>query len=132
MSARPYYNLNVRLSKEMYDFLERKKINKSKFVRSYIKNYMDFDMGHIKEEKAQLREQMSELDERLAVAREKEEEQKEHLECVADDYYKWGRATLSPHKNLGWLHNRYIDRLHSVGVFVTDKELLQYCMEHPR
>jgi hypothetical protein len=129
-TAKPYYNLNVRLSADEREFLDDMGINKSKLVHDAIRHLKENIPSKLEEKKQMLETEVEETKKKIHVVRRQQEQDKAYMDIIKDDFQKWDREKYNARQNLAWIR-RYRDDLKSHGILVSDIQLLEYCQVHP-
>jgi len=133
MSKTPtmYYNLNVRIPQEMYQYLKAKQIPKAKWIRSQIKTLMEIDPLYIEEKKKELtlnhEKEIAHLDKKMETARKHDDKRQEYFEMVYGAFKNWERDSFPDKVNLYWIEAKFMDKFHSSGIFVSSQEILDFC-----
>ena len=81
----------------------------------------------MEKEEEKIKNDMEKLEKRMDLLRENEREKGKEFNSVRQDYIAYGRGNLPGKANLEWLHNRYISKFQSKGIFTSASELLDYC-----
>lgn len=125
--ANKTHDFHVRITEEMYQFLDDRNVNKSELVRDAITNLMQEEPKRLRERKAELEQELEKIDEKLTKLAKKKEEKMGYLDVIAEEFQRFGRPDKGDHLNIEWIKARYSQKLAKRNIHMTPEEVLRYC-----